>query len=136
MPDNPLLLIVEDDAAFARTLKRSFERRSYEVMVASGIEHVQELLGLRTPTHAVVDLKLGGSACTGAPWRENWRSDGSTDAPLSPAAISWSENSAGRRSPRPGRPRPWSGAPSRKTSDRAGAPHRSTIGRRAVRRQS
>ena len=29
------LLIVEDDAAFARTLARSFERRGYEVRVAA-----------------------------------------------------------------------------------------------------
>ena len=30
-----LLLIVEDDAAFARTLSRSFERRGYEVLLAA-----------------------------------------------------------------------------------------------------
>ena len=29
-----LLLIVEDDAAFARTLHRSFERRGYTVLAA------------------------------------------------------------------------------------------------------
>jgi two-component system response regulator RegA len=29
MSDNRLLLIVEDDTAFARTLMRSFERRGY-----------------------------------------------------------------------------------------------------------
>jgi two-component system response regulator RegA len=69
MPDNPLLLIVEDDASFARTLKRSFERRGYEVLVASGLEQMQEIMATQTPTHAVVDLKLGvgsGLACVEA----------------------------------------------------------------------
>lgn len=32
------LLIVEDDAAFARTLARSFERRGYDVRVAASLE--------------------------------------------------------------------------------------------------
>ena len=36
------LLIVEDDEAFARTLKRSFERRDYDVRVAHGPEGLDE----------------------------------------------------------------------------------------------
>ena len=32
-----LLLIVEDDAAFARTLGRSFERRGYTVLHAASL---------------------------------------------------------------------------------------------------
>lgn len=59
MTDKPLLLIVEDDAAFARTLQRSFERRDYEVLVANGPGELAELLAARTPRYAVVDLKLG-----------------------------------------------------------------------------
>jgi two-component system response regulator RegA len=54
----PLLLIVEDDAAFARTLQRSFERRDYEVVVASGPAELADVLSARTPDYAVVDLKL------------------------------------------------------------------------------
>lgn len=54
------LLIVEDDAAFARTLARSFERRGYLVRHAGGFDALQALLGEFTPTHAVVDLKLAG----------------------------------------------------------------------------
>ena len=54
-----LLLIVEDDAAFARTLKRSFERRGYRVLHATGAEETRELLKTQTPERAVVDLKLG-----------------------------------------------------------------------------
>jgi len=58
MTDKPLLLIVEDDAVFARTLQRSFERRDYEVVVAPGPAEVDVLLATRTPNYAVVDLKL------------------------------------------------------------------------------
>jgi len=56
------LLIVEDDDAFARTLGRSFERRSYAVMHASNVEEVETLLQTRSPGYAVVDLKLNGEA--------------------------------------------------------------------------
>jgi two-component system response regulator RegA len=57
-----LLLIVEDDAAFARTLGRSFERRGYTVMHASNLDQVAELLADHSPGYAVVDLKLNGDA--------------------------------------------------------------------------
>ncbi|WP_028104332.1 response regulator transcription factor [Pseudoduganella violaceinigra] len=61
MTTERLLLIVEDDPAFARTLSRSFERRGYTVLRASSLEEVGTLLGSHTPTHAVVDLKLDGN---------------------------------------------------------------------------
>jgi ActR/RegA family two-component response regulator len=57
-----LLLIVEDDAAFARTLNRSFERRGYTVLRSSSVEEVVALLRTHTPDYAVVDLKLAGGA--------------------------------------------------------------------------
>lgn len=60
MAEDNLLFIVEDDDAFARTLKRSFERRGYEVMTAASHAELLELLGQYTPRYAVVDLKLGG----------------------------------------------------------------------------
>lgn len=56
-----LLLIVEDDAAFARTLGRSFERRGYQVLLASSLDQATDLLQQHTPAYAVVDLKLNGS---------------------------------------------------------------------------
>lgn len=62
----PLLVIVEDDAAFARTLKRSFERRGYAVLHADSPEALAGLLADHRPAYAVVDLKLGnasGLAC-------------------------------------------------------------------------
>jgi two-component system response regulator RegA len=57
-----LLLILEDDAGFARTLKRSFERRGYEVVIAASLDETRKVLEERTPGYAVVDLKLGGAA--------------------------------------------------------------------------
>lgn len=60
-PDK-FLLIVEDDATFARTLQRSFERRGYRVAVAAGPDEVDAFLLDHRPTHAVVDLKLAGAS--------------------------------------------------------------------------
>lgn len=57
-----LLLIVEDDEAFARTLARSFERRGYRVLHADSLAKVEEVLAQHTPGYAVVDLKLKGEA--------------------------------------------------------------------------
>jgi two-component system response regulator RegA len=63
MPDSErLLLIIEDDDAFARTLGRSFERRGYEVLLAPGLDEAQELLKAHNPGYAVVDLKLKGNS--------------------------------------------------------------------------
>lgn len=56
------LLIVEDDEAFAQTLKRSFERRGYAVIAASSLEGVEASLRTTKPRFAVVDLKLGGAS--------------------------------------------------------------------------
>lgn len=63
---DPLLFLVEDDASFARTLQRSFERRGYSVETAADPAALEALLGAATPDYAVVDLKLGqasGLAC-------------------------------------------------------------------------
>lgn len=62
MPDERLLLIVEDDAGFARTLRRSFERRDYAVLVAANLDEVRKALETSSPGFAVVDLKLGGAS--------------------------------------------------------------------------
>jgi two-component system response regulator RegA len=60
MSPERLLLIIEDDAAFARTLGRSFERRQYRVLVAAGYDEARALLEQHSPQYAVVDLKLAG----------------------------------------------------------------------------
>lgn len=52
------LLIVEDDEAFARTLRRSFERRGYVVHSASALEEAVALAREFPIGRAVVDLKL------------------------------------------------------------------------------
>lgn len=62
MADERLLVVVEDDDAFARTLKRSFERRGYGVLLASGLNDLSALLDEHSPGFAVVDLKLAGES--------------------------------------------------------------------------
>ena len=61
MPPERLLLIIEDDADFARTLGRSFERRHYRVLLACGYDEARILLSQHSPAYAVVDLKLTGN---------------------------------------------------------------------------
>lgn len=61
----PHLVIIEDDPAFARTLRRSFERRGYLVDHAANPDELEALLDARDFQFAVVDLKLGtGSGLT------------------------------------------------------------------------
>lgn len=62
---SPRLVIVEDDEAFARTLRRSFERRGYAVEVAPSPAALDALLEDFTPDHAVVDLRLDGASGLG-----------------------------------------------------------------------
>ncbi len=62
MDTERLLLIVEDDEAFARTLQRSFGRRGYGLLHAASLEQVKAVMAEHRPTHAVVDLKLLGGA--------------------------------------------------------------------------
>lgn len=62
MTTERLLVIIEDDAAFARTLRRSFERRGYRVISAESHEVLLELMPHHRPGYAVVDLKLGGAS--------------------------------------------------------------------------
>lgn len=52
------LLIVEDDEPFARALRRSFERRDYDVHVCTSLTEVRDLLAKEAPGYAVIDLKL------------------------------------------------------------------------------
>lgn len=57
-----LLLIIEDDLTFSRTLGRSFERRGYKVLIAENPEQADALLKVHKPGFAVVDLQLQGHA--------------------------------------------------------------------------
>lgn len=56
------LVIVEDDERFAATLKRSFERRGYQVWVAATVEALAPVLEEAAPGYAVVDLKVGSAS--------------------------------------------------------------------------
>ncbi|GLK57207.1 two-component system response regulator RegA [Methylopila capsulata] len=62
MADDRILVIVDDDAKFAATLRRSFERRGYEAHATAGPEELDALLTTVSPAYAVVDLKLAGSS--------------------------------------------------------------------------
>jgi two-component system, response regulator RegA len=62
----PRLIIIEDNVGFAATLRRSFERRGYEVWTTDAAEALDALLPEARPAYAVVDLKLAtgsGLAC-------------------------------------------------------------------------
>ncbi|TPI41453.1 response regulator transcription factor [Mesorhizobium sp. B3-1-6] len=56
------LFVVEDDATFGRTLKRSFEKRDYDVVVCHDREALLVALETAVPVYAVVDLKLGAGS--------------------------------------------------------------------------
>jgi two-component system, response regulator RegA len=58
MGSEPQLVIVEDDASFARALGKSFERRGYQVCLCQRIDDLNNLLEAVSPQYAVVDLKL------------------------------------------------------------------------------
>ena len=54
------LMIVEDDASFARALQRSLERRGYNVAICDQAQTLPQRLVEFSPGYAVVDLKLPG----------------------------------------------------------------------------
>ncbi len=56
------LLIVEDDAVFARTLARSFERRGYVVRAITDPDALDDALVDFIPDDAVIDLRLGNAS--------------------------------------------------------------------------
>lgn len=62
MSEQPVLMIVEDDTAFAKALGRSFERRGYEVHLATNLDETTQALQQINPSHAVVDLKLNDNS--------------------------------------------------------------------------
>ena len=56
------LCIIEDDTSFAKALKRSFERRGYDVNHCASLQELEFLLASSSPDFAVVDLKLFGES--------------------------------------------------------------------------
>ncbi len=62
MKDYKTILIVEDDEVLASSLGRSFERRDYEVKIASNVKEAITTLKKFHPCCAVVDLKMPGES--------------------------------------------------------------------------
>lgn len=58
MPDQNLLL-VDDDAPFRQRLQVTLERKGYTVHSAGSLADARGLVATVTPTHAVVDMRLG-----------------------------------------------------------------------------
>lgn len=56
--EKPALLIVDDDAVFARTLARAMERRGYAVRVASTMAAGRDEVASNPPQFAIFDLRL------------------------------------------------------------------------------
>ncbi|WP_266158346.1 response regulator transcription factor [Dyella silvatica] len=57
-PPQPLL-IVDDDATFARVLARAMSSRGFEVITASNADEARALTRRHHPRYCVLDLKLG-----------------------------------------------------------------------------
>ena len=53
------LLIVDDDATFARVLARALSSRGFEVITASNADEARMLTRRHQPRYCVLDLKLG-----------------------------------------------------------------------------
>ncbi len=57
-PEQPTILLVDDDAAFLRTLARSFSRLGYLVWPALTVDEARQAIGASAPEFAVIDLHL------------------------------------------------------------------------------
>ena len=62
MTSRRVLLVVDDDPAFLRATRRSFERRGYDVVTCSEVGKVAGILEQTAPGFAIVDLKLGSES--------------------------------------------------------------------------
>ena len=59
MSPRPDILVVDDDASFARVLVRSLQRRGFHARAAAGAVEAMAACREAPPTHAVLDLMLG-----------------------------------------------------------------------------
>lgn len=57
-PNQPTLLVVDDDATFAQVLARALGKRGFATLIAHDPDTALALARAQQPTHAVVDLKL------------------------------------------------------------------------------
>lgn len=58
----PVLLLIDDDSLYARTLARGLERRGYAVQVANDAASARSAVASRTFDGVLLDLKLGTDA--------------------------------------------------------------------------
>jgi two-component system response regulator RegA len=58
----PTLLVVDDDPAFCRVVKRAMEARGYAVRVAHDVEQATWMAEEDSPEYALVDLKMPGES--------------------------------------------------------------------------
>jgi len=54
------LLLVEDDAVFARVISRALNQRHYQVWHADSLDQAHQLIDDQTFQYAILDLNLGG----------------------------------------------------------------------------
>lgn len=59
MTDQQPLLIIDDDATFARVLARALSSRGFEVLTAGNADEARTLTRRHHPRYCVLDLKLG-----------------------------------------------------------------------------
>ena len=59
MTDQQPLLIIDDDATFARVLARALSSRGFEVLTAGNADEARALTRRHHPRYCVLDLKLG-----------------------------------------------------------------------------
>lgn len=57
-PDDPVLLIVDDDEAFRVRLGRAMEKRGFRLFLAGGVKEAIRRARENPPDYAVVDLRL------------------------------------------------------------------------------
>ena len=57
-PDGPLLMLVDDDGPFRRSLERAVERRGFRVRSAESLREGLNLAHTVRPDYAVIDLRL------------------------------------------------------------------------------
>lgn len=60
--DLPSLLVVDDDLAFCRTLKRVMTNHGFATTTAHSVEQAIWLAGARPPEYAIVDLNMPGGS--------------------------------------------------------------------------
>jgi two-component system response regulator RegA len=62
LPQNPELLLVDDDEVFCQVLSKALSKREYRVAVAHDSEKALSLAQQHPPEYAIVDLRIGNES--------------------------------------------------------------------------